>query len=77
MNIIPGNASFGLDLRAQNNKLMNTLDKKVQEILSTIANLYGVTIELTHEDYVPAAVLNDTAISIMKKRSLKRLVKII
>ncbi|WP_368996661.1 M20 peptidase aminoacylase family protein [Caldifermentibacillus hisashii] len=67
LNIIPGNASFGLDLRAQNNKLMNTLDKKVQEILSTIANLYGVTIELTHEDYVPAAVLNDTAISIMKK----------
>ncbi|GIO24218.1 M20 peptidase aminoacylase family protein [Oceanobacillus sp. J11TS1] len=66
-NIIPGNASFSLDLRAQTNQVMNELEKKVIQILETAKDLHGVDIEYTKESSIVAAETNDTAIQIMKE----------
>lgn len=64
-NIIPGNASFSLDLRAQNNDLMEVLEKKVNNIFDAIINLYDVDIELTNVHGIVAAKTNDEAIELL------------
>ncbi|WP_067725990.1 M20 peptidase aminoacylase family protein [Oceanobacillus damuensis] len=66
-NIIPGNASFSLDLRAQNNKLIDQLEKKVNSIFESIRNLYDVDIEITSVGGIAAAETNEEAISIMSQ----------
>ncbi|WP_249870576.1 M20 peptidase aminoacylase family protein [Oceanobacillus saliphilus] len=66
-NIIPGNASFSLDLRAQNNKLIDLLEKKVNSIFESIRNLYDVDIDITSVGGIAAAETNDEAISIMSQ----------
>ncbi|MFC4023574.1 M20 peptidase aminoacylase family protein [Oceanobacillus longus] len=66
-NIIPGNASFSLDLRAQNNKLIAQLEKKVNSIFESIRNLYDVDIDITNVGGIAAAETNDEAISIMRQ----------
>ncbi|WP_408011456.1 M20 peptidase aminoacylase family protein [Pseudalkalibacillus sp. A8] len=66
-NIIPGNASFSLDLRAQNNELMEELETKVNRIFDAIRNLYDVEIGISNTDQIAAAKTNEEAIVIMKK----------
>ena len=66
-NIIPGKAAFALDLRAQNNEVMDVLQEKVQDIFQAVSQLYKVDINLTHEDNVPAAKTSQDAIHIMEK----------
>ncbi|MEK4924508.1 M20 peptidase aminoacylase family protein [Cytobacillus sp. FSL R5-0569] len=66
-NIIPGNASFSLDLRAQNNSLMEKLESKVNDIFQSMRNLYDLDINVTHVDGIVAALTNDEATKIMKQ----------
>jgi len=66
-NIIPGNASFSLDLRAQTNEMIELLDKKVKSIFASIQDLYDVDIEVTSTNGIAAAKTDDEAISIMRK----------
>lgn len=66
-NIIPGNASFALDLRAQTNELIEQLERKVKNIFHSIQELYDVEINMTSENGLPAAETNEEAISIMEK----------
>ncbi|WP_284139631.1 M20 peptidase aminoacylase family protein [Virgibacillus sp. LDC-1] len=66
-NIIPGNATFSLDLRAQTNEDMDLLNSKVTNIIEMIKNLFEVEIELEASGEIAAARLNDDAICLMRK----------
>jgi len=44
-NIIPGNAKFSLDLRAQENKVMDELYQHVERVISAVAAQYDVVID--------------------------------
>ncbi|MCC2249966.1 M20 peptidase aminoacylase family protein [Virgibacillus sp. AGTR] len=66
-NIIPGNASFSLDMRAQSNEIMDELDNKVLNIFEAIKNLYDVEIKLTSTEGIAAARTNEQATSIMRE----------
>jgi amidohydrolase len=64
-NIIPGQAAFALDLRAQTNEVMEQLIEQVKRAVSTIAEFFKVKIKLIVPDYLAAATLNMKAASIM------------
>ncbi|GIN68887.1 MULTISPECIES: M20 peptidase aminoacylase family protein [Bacillus] len=64
-NIIPGKASFSLDLRAQTNEAMEALERETELACQAVAESFGATIELHKEDSLPAAVKNEAAIAIM------------
>lgn len=66
-NIIPGSASFSLDLRAQNNEIMDELSERVLAILDSIRNLFDVQLEVSGIHGIAAAKTNEEAISIMAK----------
>ncbi|WP_102029013.1 M20 peptidase aminoacylase family protein [Salirhabdus sp. Marseille-P4669] len=66
-NIIPGNAAFSLDLRAQTNDIMEQLMKHVEKIASMLADYHDVEIDLKVSSDVAAAVLHDSATNIMKE----------
>ncbi len=73
VNIIPGSASFSLDLRAQTNEVMGEIEEQVQRIFESLRNLYPVIVEVTHIDSIAAAMVNTEAIDIMSmaiKRAL-------
>jgi amidohydrolase len=65
-NIIPGNASFSLDLRAQTNEAMDLLIEKIQEQIKALQHLYHVKIELETKAVIAAAVVNKEAQHIME-----------
>lgn len=60
-NIIPGEASFGLDLRAQENKVMDEIKTKLSHIINSLATLYELKIKTEIIDEVPAAIINEKA----------------
>ena len=64
-NIIPGNATFSIDVRAQTNDVMQELTEKVEKIATTLANYHQIEIELMVSSNVAAAVLDDDAIGFM------------
>lgn len=64
-NIIPGKASFSLDLRAQTNEAMEALERETVIACQAVAESFGAAIELHKEDSLPAAVKNEAAIAIM------------
>ena len=66
-NIIPGNASFSLDLRAQKNEAMDLLADKVHEQIRALQQLYHVKIQLKTEAEIAAAVVNKEAQGIMEE----------
>ncbi|MFJ8256664.1 M20 peptidase aminoacylase family protein [Peribacillus asahii] len=66
-NLIPGKASFSIDLRAQTNEVMDKLTEKVEKIADALANLYGVDIRLETKANVAAAQVNEEALSYMEK----------
>lgn len=61
LNVIPGEASFGLDVRAQTNDGLLELKKKTEKIFIAIQELYDVNIEYEFFDEVPAAVIHEEA----------------
>lgn len=61
LNVIPGEASFGLDLRAQTNEVLDELKTKLEKILKTLEEMYNIQITYEFFDEVPAAVINDEA----------------
>ncbi|TWT03565.1 amidohydrolase [Planomicrobium sp. CPCC 101079] len=64
LNIIPGNATFALDLRSQSNALMKELQQRVEEGLASLQTVYGVTIEWEWHDFTPAAEVSGAALAI-------------
>lgn len=65
-NIIPGNATFSIDLRAQNNELMQTMTKQLQHIASSLSDYHSIFIDLEVGADVAAAVISDEASSLME-----------
>ncbi|WP_416442437.1 amidohydrolase [Leucobacter sp. HNU] len=61
LNVIPGSATFGIDLRAQNNAVMTRLRDGVARIGRSLAERHGVEIQLAEEDFVPAAIVGELA----------------
>ncbi|MED3563084.1 M20 peptidase aminoacylase family protein [Bacillus xiapuensis] len=66
-NLIPGHASFHLDLRAQTNEVMEALTTKVEKICQAIASLYDVEIPLETKASVAAAKVDPLAQQLMEK----------
>ena len=64
-NIIPGKATFSLDLRAQDNDLMEELTMKVKKTAQALAIANGVEITLEPNAYVAAAHVDEQAQTIM------------
>jgi amidohydrolase len=64
-NIIPGQASFTLDLRAQTNDVMKLLVEQVQCAVNAISEFYKVKIKLVIPECLAAATLNRAAVNIM------------
>ncbi|CAH0192151.1 N-acyl-L-amino acid amidohydrolase [Peribacillus sp. Bi96] len=64
-NIIPGKATFSLDLRAQDNEVMKELTKKVEKVAESLAFVHGVEIKLEPAANVAAAIVNEQAQEIM------------
>lgn len=65
-NIIPGKASFGLDLRAQSNRTMNTLMEKIERVVKVLEDVYQVRIDIKTTAHIAAAVVNEEAQNIME-----------
>ncbi|KAA6448959.1 M20 peptidase aminoacylase family protein [Bacillus atrophaeus] len=64
-NIIPGKASFSLDLRAQTNEAMEALIQETERACEAAAAAFGAKIELQKEHSLPAATQNKEAEAIM------------
>ncbi|MFB1083063.1 amidohydrolase [Jeotgalibacillus sp. JSM ZJ347] len=64
-NIIPGNALFSLDLRAQTNHGLQQLKKEVSITLEAIKIMYQIEIEGDWIDYTPGAEVSTEAESIL------------
>ncbi|MBO8156907.1 MAG: M20 peptidase aminoacylase family protein [Bacillaceae bacterium] len=64
-NIIPGSASFSLDLRAQTNDVMEQLTNQTYEIADKLASLHQVDIELDIAADVAASKVHSEAQQIM------------
>ncbi|MCM3245885.1 M20 peptidase aminoacylase family protein [Cytobacillus firmus] len=60
-NIIPGKASFSLDLRAQTNEIITSLGEKIDTITEYLSKLYGVKISLEMKANVAAAEVDEEA----------------
>lgn len=65
-NIIPGNAEFSIDLRAQTNEVMDKLTEQVKRIATMLSQYYDVVILIEEGANIAAAVINEEAISFMK-----------
>ncbi|MFG6117909.1 M20 peptidase aminoacylase family protein [Thalassobacillus sp. B23F22_16] len=66
-NIIPGKASFSLDLRAQSNEVISALAEKIEVITESVSNIYGVKIPLETKVNVAAAEVDDEARRFMEQ----------
>lgn len=64
LNIIPGNATFALDVRSQSNSLMKQLQQRIEQGMNGIKSLYGVGLEWEWDDYTPAAEVSAEAMNI-------------
>ncbi len=64
-NIIPGSASFSIDLRAQTNEMMSDLMDKAKRAIRTTAEYYNVQIKLADRINVAAAKVSPQAEKIM------------
>lgn len=64
-NIIPGKATFSLDLRAQTNEAMETLIAETERACEAAAAAFEAKIELHKEHSLPAATQNKEAEGIM------------
>ncbi|WP_078597614.1 M20 peptidase aminoacylase family protein [Evansella clarkii] len=66
-NIIPGSASFSIDLRAQKNETMELLEEKIHAATENLASYYGTEITLETGANIAAAESNEEAITFMSK----------
>ncbi len=63
-NIIPGNATFSIDVRAQKNSVLDILQKRIDEGLKQVSQMYGTEIEWSWEEKTPGAEVSEEATKI-------------
>ncbi len=61
LNIIPGSATFALDVRAQSNRIMDEMKSRIDAGLGSIATLFDVEIDWHWDDFTPAAEVSEEA----------------
>ncbi|SEI88662.1 amidohydrolase [Bhargavaea ginsengi] len=61
INIIPGNASVALDIRAQTNEAMTQLRSRILEIIQSARDLFNVEINITDDFGIAAAEVHPDA----------------
>lgn len=66
-NIIPGIGHFGIDIRAQNNTIMFELQQKFSNVVEGVKQALDANIEWKIVSQMPAAIINDEAISFATK----------
>lgn len=66
-NIIPGNATFSIDIRAQKNKTMDQLTNGFERVIKSVETLYGATIHYRMNTHIVASEVNEMAKNIMKE----------
>jgi len=64
INIIPGNAEFSMDIRAQKNEVLKQLIEKVEHGIKMISTMYNIEISLEWYDRTPGAVVHPDAAKI-------------
>ena len=64
INIIPGNAEFSMDIRAQKNEVLKKLIEKVQHGINMIGSIYNIEISLEWYDRTPGAIVHEDAAKI-------------
>lgn len=67
LNIIPGSANFGLDIRAQTNQGIDTILTKTKNIFHQLEWLFPVNIEVKVKDHTPAALVSEQAAALMNQ----------
>ncbi|MGX7596720.1 M20 peptidase aminoacylase family protein [Planococcus plakortidis] len=66
-NVIPGTATFSIDIRAQTNEVMGQLFVKVKQAIESIAELTGVEIPIEVKAEIAAAQVDAMAVEIMSQ----------
>ncbi|ASN04413.1 M20 peptidase aminoacylase family protein [Virgibacillus necropolis] len=74
-NIIPGNASFSIDMRAQTNEMIEKLTTSVQEAVQSVSDYYHVPINLSIESMMASAIVDPQAQEFMAESITKVLGK--
>ncbi|KAB7706622.1 amidohydrolase [Bacillus aerolatus] len=71
LNIIPGSAKFGLDVRAQKNSVLLDMQKIIEEKINGLSRLFNVTIEMDWLDFTPGAEVNAEAEELLRQGILE------
>ncbi|MER2192129.1 MAG: amidohydrolase [Solibacillus sp.] len=66
-NIIPGTATFSIDMRAQTNETMAELSIGFQKAIDAVSTLYGAAITTTVGAHIAAATVHDEAKAILRQ----------
>lgn len=66
-NIIPGSATFSMDLRAQTNATMDRLTKGFEKTVEAVGTFYGAKITARVDAHIVAAQVDEEAKAIMKQ----------
>lgn len=67
LNIIPGNAVFAIDVRAQSNDVLEELKERIDTGIQSIADLHNVQIDANWSDYTPAAEVSEEAVVLARE----------
>lgn len=65
-NIIPGGATFAMDIRAQSNQLLDDMKNAIEKGLESIKDQFGVELEWRFFDYTPGAEVSPEAAQMAK-----------
>lgn len=66
-NIIPGTATFSIDMRAQTNDTLAKLTIGFEKAIEAVSTLYGATITTTVGAHIAAATVHDEAKAILRQ----------
>lgn len=72
-NIIPGNASFSIDVRAQKNSVLDDLQKRIESGFKSISDMFGVKINWDWIEKTPGAEVSEEATYIAKASIIEAL----
>src|SRR5690625_5654493 len=75
LNVITGETTFGLDLREQDNDVMDEMKEEVFHIINSLEKLYDLKIDIEIDDEVPAAIINEEAESHLNQAIIEELGK--
>ncbi|WP_394218292.1 M20 peptidase aminoacylase family protein [Halobacillus trueperi] len=70
-NIIPGRATFSIDVRAQTNEVMDELVAKIKSACHALSNFYSTGVQVDEKAQVPAAVISEEAAGYLEQGILK------